>query len=81
MAPVARGDHVDSYSIRGLYYGPQHIIETDAEQHAAHARARHCLIDAGSFERRFELLRGIFKAWQEFCAVKPHQSADDRIGP
>lgn len=60
---------MDSYSIRGLYYGPQHIIETDADQHAAHVRARHCLIDAGSFERRFELLRGNFKAWEEFCAV------------
>jgi hypothetical protein len=62
-----------------LYYGAQQIIATDAEQHAAHVRARHCLIDAGSFERRYELLRGNFKAWEEFCVITQLSFELDRV--
>ncbi|TBV69759.1 hypothetical protein [Pseudoxanthomonas winnipegensis] len=60
---------MDTYQIRAGWLGPQHAIDISAEDYAAHVRARHCLIDAGSFERRYELLLGNFMAWEEFCAV------------
>lgn len=60
---------MDSYQIRAGWLGARHAIDIAAEDHAAHVLARQCLIDAGSFERRYEMLLGNFLAWEEFCAV------------
>lgn len=60
---------MDSYQLRCLHIGPQAVIETSSEHHAKHVMARMCLIDAGNFERRYELLLGNFLAFEEFCAV------------
>lgn len=60
---------MDIYQLRGAHIGPQTILEISQDRHVALANARHCLIDAGSFERRYELLMGNFLAFEEFCAV------------
>ncbi len=60
---------MDSYQIRAGWLGPQNVVCISAEAYAAHVQARHVLIDAGSFERRYELLLGNYLAWEEFCAV------------
>lgn len=59
---------MDSYYLRALHIGPQNIIPISLERHTDHVRARHCLIDAGDFERRYELLLGNFLAFEDFCA-------------
>ncbi|MGY5940658.1 hypothetical protein [Stenotrophomonas forensis] len=60
---------MDTYQLRGAHIGPQTILEISSDRHIALVKARHCLIDAGSFERRYELLMGNFLAFEEFCAV------------
>ncbi len=59
---------MDSYFLRALHIGPQYVIPISAERHAEHVRARQCLVDAGEFERRYELLLGNFLAFEDFCA-------------
>lgn len=54
---------MDIYQLRGAHIGPQTILEISQDRHVALANARHCLIDAGSFERRYELLMGNFLAF------------------
>jgi len=54
--------------LRAMHLGPQNIVPITAERHLEHAAARRCLIDAGDFERRYELLKGNFLAWEDFCA-------------
>jgi hypothetical protein len=63
------GKCMDSYQLRGAHIGPQNVIEITADRHASYVKARHCLIDAGNFERRYELMMGNFLAFEEFCAV------------
>lgn len=60
---------MEKYLLRGAHSGPQNIVEISQQRHAALVKARNCLIDAGSFERRYELLMGNFLAFEEFCAV------------
>lgn len=60
---------MDSYQLRGAHIGPQNVIEITADRHASYVKARHCLIDAGNFERRYELMMGNFLEFEEFCAV------------
>lgn len=69
ILPIHRGPDVDIFQIQTGRYGGQRVVEITADEHADHRMARHCLIDAGNFERRFELLLGNFLAWEEFCAV------------
>lgn len=59
---------MDSYQIRAGWPGAQHPISISADAYAAHVQARQSLIDAGSFERRYELLLGNFLSWEEFRA-------------
>lgn len=61
-------NRVNTYELRGAC-GAQTIIKITAERYAALAKARHCLIDAGNFERRYELMIANFLAFEEFCAV------------
>ncbi|WP_448670475.1 hypothetical protein [Pseudoxanthomonas mexicana] len=56
------------YRLRGMHIGPQNEVPISAKRHAEHARARQCLVDAGDFERRYELLKGNFLAFEDFCA-------------
>lgn len=74
MAPTNLAVDMDSYQLRGSHIGPQVVIEISAERHVAHVMARKCLIDAGNFERRYELLLGNFLAFEEFCAVSHMRS-------
>lgn len=60
---------MDIFQIQTGLYGGQRVLEITADEHAAHRLARHVLIDAGDFERRYELLLGNFLAWEEFCTV------------
>lgn len=60
---------MDTYQLTGAYIAPKNVVEISQERHTALVKARHCLIDAGSFERRYELLMGNFLAFEEFCAV------------
>ena len=60
---------MDTYELRGAHIGPQTIVEITGDRHAALVEARHYLIDAGNFERRYELMMGNFLAFEEFCAV------------
>lgn len=55
------------YRLRGMHIGPQIEVPISAERHAEHVRARQCLVDAGDFERRYELLKGNFLAFEDFC--------------
>jgi len=59
---------MDSYFLRAMHIGPQNVIPISLERHTDHVRARQCLIDAGDFERRYELLLGNFLAFEDFCA-------------
>ena len=60
---------MDTYQIRSMHIGPQVTIETSLEHYAEHVQARKCLVDAGNFERRYELLLGNFLAFEDFCAT------------
>lgn len=59
---------MDSHYLRALHFGPQSVIPISLERHADHVRARQCLVDAGEFERRYELVLGNFLAFEDFCA-------------
>lgn len=57
-----------SYFLRAMHIGPQYVIPISSERHAEHVRARQCLVDAGEFERRYELVLGNFLSFEDFCA-------------
>lgn len=59
---------MDSYFLRAMHIGSQYVIPISLERHADHVRARQCLVDAGEFERRYELVLGNFLAFEDFCA-------------
>jgi hypothetical protein len=67
--PLHVDQFMDAYQIRTAYLAPQHVLSITADEYSAHVMARRCLIDAGNFERRYEMLLGNFLAWEEFCAV------------
>lgn len=60
---------MDVYQLSGGFTSSVHPVDISAEQHTALVYARQCLIDAGNFERRYELLLGNYLAFEEFCAV------------
>lgn len=56
------------YYLRRATIGPQTVIEIDEARYTLLKQARKTLIDAGSFEERYELLLGNFAAFEMYCA-------------
>lgn len=56
------------YFLRGAHIGPQTIVEIDSARYELLVNARKTLVDAGEFERGYELLLGNFTAFEMFCA-------------
>lgn len=56
------------YFLRRAMSGRQMVIPIEKERYELLAKARQTLIDAGSFEERYELLLGNFAAFELYCA-------------
>lgn len=57
-----------AWYLRAAHIGPQHLVEISKERYEQLANARKTLVDAGSFEHRYELLLGNLLAFESFCA-------------
>src|SRR3546814_16628798 len=56
------------YYLRRHAIGPQVMVEIDQARYERLVASRRTLVDALSFEQRYELLLGNFTAFEMFCA-------------